>query len=108
MTIDTSTIGGKLAVMQAYKGGAEIEAAGRYDAEKIWKSCLGIPSWNWAQCDFRIKPREPREFFVVMEKKGPWRALETEAQAIECAASCNKEAPYEGPHYIIKVREVLE
>lgn len=98
MTIDTSTIDGKLAVMQAFKDGAEIEWARRYEAPKIWARCVVAPSWDWEQCDFRIKPREPREFAIAIPLDG------RTPHVVPAGGGVYSRHAYA----FIKVREVLE
>ena len=61
--IDTSTIDGKIAVMQAYKDGARIACTPRGDATR-WVSCS--PVWAWASYDYSVI-EEPQEMWVVQE-----------------------------------------
>ena len=52
------TIKQMIEVMQAYEDGKKIEVkAKRVDDNWSWTP---YPSWNWAACDYRIKP-EPLE-----------------------------------------------
>ena len=50
--IDTSSTEGKIAVMQAYLDGKEIEAGGQMGR---WWECEK-PEWNWQNRKYRIKP----------------------------------------------------
>lgn len=49
-------------VMQAFERGEKIEC--KYlRGNDIW-DVLPSPSWNWSECDYRIKAREPRVIWV--------------------------------------------
>ena len=55
------TIEEKIAVMQAFKEGKEIEFAPN-SIDKIWVSCKGPDwDWDWSMYDYRIKeePKKP-------------------------------------------------
>lgn len=56
-----STLQEKIAVMQAAEAGKEIEWSIKHKA--IWRLATG-PCWDWLNYDFRVKPREPRKFYV--------------------------------------------
>lgn len=64
---DTSTLAGKIAVMQAALEGAEIESKSKITDDNwglSWK-----PSWDWISFDYRVKPATP--FDAYMAKKHP-------------------------------------
>lgn len=75
----------KIAIMQAYEDGKKIEVCGKI--ENVWYSTTS-PDWNWANCDYRIKP-EPEyvpftfkdaEFLIgkaVRHKNNKWVELIT-------------------------------
>ena len=97
MTIDTSSTAGKIAVMQAHERGERIEyfctITGR------WLPAL-TPQWSWANTGYRIEPRKPREFTVVVQDAvGPVVALE---------GWDHRQSDYESGYTLVKVREVIE
>ncbi|MCW0413513.1 hypothetical protein NG831_06360 [Xanthomonas sacchari] len=49
-------------VMQAFERGEKIEC--KYLRGNDSWDVLPSPSWNWIECDYRIKAREPRVFWV--------------------------------------------
>ena len=59
--IDTSTIEGKIAVMQAFADGKKIEVRWRHGA-KGSPCATSHPGWNWADYDYRIK-HEPEVLY---------------------------------------------
>ena len=59
-------------VMQAYLDGEHIEES---IDQKVWFTCE--PIWNWAKCDYRVKPKKKyvpfdtsEEFFAEQRKHG--------------------------------------
>lgn len=57
MKVDTSTTAGKIAVMQAYEGGKEIQIHFLGEGG-VWTEISKSASlWNWAEYKFRIKPQ---------------------------------------------------
>lgn len=70
-----STTQEKIAVMQAFVEGKEIQQRpwrlriGAAPADdKIWEDSL-FPSWNWSIIEYRIKP-EPQKLFVIYNGGG--------------------------------------
>ena len=60
--IDTSTTAGKMAVMQAYEDGKEIQCRLAGDDWWCWvDSEHGVPRWGWGQSEYRIKPQTVEE-----------------------------------------------
>lgn len=59
----------KIAVMQHFADGGEIEARS-IDAPRVadWNS-MGSPLWDWIRTDYRIKPK-PREVWVHFNNSG--------------------------------------
>ena len=51
-------------VMQAYVDGKDLEHKSPYGKKWIQLSVNGHLSWDWATNKYRIKPQEPREFWV--------------------------------------------
>jgi hypothetical protein len=99
MEIDTTTTAGKIAVMQGYADGKEVQCMLLGETQD-WDDVKG-PSWNWLQYNYRIKP-EPREFFIKVAPDGQYGMLiyttEAEAAKVELV----------GGSKVIKVREVVE
>lgn len=93
------TIDEMIAVLQAAKEGKAIQARLRNSPTDQWE--VVSPSWNFAQCDFRIKPT-PREWWInFYEGNSPCHAFTTRYSAIACSSP--------GPDYhCIHVREVLD
>lgn len=61
-------------VMQAYDRGEQIEESLLQD-QKVWFTCE--PIWNWAKCDYRVKPKKKyipfytaEEFLAAQKKHG--------------------------------------
>ena len=59
-------------VMQAYERGEQIQES---IDQRAWFSC--VPMWNWAKCDYRVKPKKkyvqfetPEEFLTAYRKHG--------------------------------------
>jgi len=69
----------KIEVMQAHLRGEKIQARnhGNYTA---WMT--GTPLWNWANCDYRIAPREPRRIRAVQNDNGTWFVLTSSHKAV--------------------------
>ena len=66
----------QIEVLKAFKEGKAIECKSKYNREDQWEE-LKNPSWNWFDCDYRVKP-EPiikpynaTEFLAAMRKHGP-------------------------------------
>lgn len=51
----------KIAVMQAFMEGKEIQVSTRHSAE--WKRLTWMPEWDWTSYNYRIKP-EPKFVYV--------------------------------------------
>jgi len=95
-----STLKDKIEIMQAALNGIPIQycakpVRGWYDA--------GTPAWDWTdtQILYRIKPKEPREFYVVMLDNVVLKAYSKENFNSD-------ERNYYPTHTIIKVREIIE
>ena len=52
----------KIAVMQAYEKGKQIQYRGKHNTlvEDDWEDTCFTPDWNWAVFDYRIKPEEEK------------------------------------------------
>ena len=98
MTIDTTTTAGKIAVMQAFERGEACQWQYKEgDGEKWFR--VQVPSWAFGEIRYRIKPREPREVWIVVSA-GVQNAWKTRAQAEQHAKSF--------PGEIVHLREVIE
>jgi hypothetical protein len=80
----------KIKVMQHYANGGVVQIK---LADGVWRNFFDKPNWNWEDNEYRIKPKEPREFWVVQFPNG--------YNAYEC-----KQKGFEGR--MIHVREVIE
>jgi len=57
----------KIAVMEAYKEGKQIQYRISMDGTNIipWTDCSHpSPTWNWNEFDYRVKPVEPQIIWV--------------------------------------------
>lgn len=63
MKIDTNTTAGKIALMQAYEDGKELEFKNhKASSWEYLESGTGIyPAWDWLGSDYRIKPQTVEE-----------------------------------------------
>ena len=50
-------------VMQAFDEGSKIEHR-HVNTADAWKKVIGNPVWSWGTDEYRVKPREPREFLL--------------------------------------------
>lgn len=67
---DTSTLAGKIAVMQAVFEGKRIEGIERNSYHPKW-FLFSDPLWNWKDYDYRIAPEPPKP---PEPKYRPWNA----------------------------------
>lgn len=74
MKIDTNTTAGKIAVMQAYEDGKEIEIIKNGVAVPLEHS----PKWDWLCIDYRIKPQTVEQ---AANKARSSRLCETENES---------------------------
>ena len=59
-------------VMQAYVDGEEIEACARdHMVSYDWYDCP-TPNWDFSIWDYRIKPKEPRKYWIVFKDGSPY------------------------------------
>lgn len=98
MNIDTTTTAGKIAVMQAFERGEPCEWQYQEGDGDEWLR-VEVPSWNWDEINYRVKPREPREYWIVGNghMQNAWK---TRAQAEQHAKAF--------PGEIVRLREVIE
>lgn len=76
----TKTTAEKIAVMQAYENGDEIEARVFKFKENAWFSLNNLtPAWDWSTQDYRVKPKPaPIPMTIpwdVIEDKWQWAAM---------------------------------
>ena len=55
------TLQEKIAVMQAAAEGKAIEI---WDERRVWCNIVD-PGWNWATCDYRVKPTPRKVYFIT-------------------------------------------
>jgi hypothetical protein len=84
-----------IAVMQAAVDGKQIEWREALSRQG-WRPATE-PWWNWSEFEYRVKP-EPREWWIVSGKGGPWTFMTL------CDA---KRFTISSDYEIIHVREVL-
>lgn len=51
-------------VMQAWLDGEEVE--GMEKDGHPWKNIYRTPTWDWARCEYRIKPKPMRKYVVIL------------------------------------------
>lgn len=62
----------KIAVMEAYRDGREIEYR-RYAYQIDWRdSADPSPAWNWAEFDYRVKPEPPIALTLLRSATGEY------------------------------------
>lgn len=90
-----------IAVITAHRDGKEIEIAAKHVSCYPKWNAVFVPLWNFADCDYRIKPEppKPREFWlrIGIETKG----INTQFDTL------NPPQTSEPGHQFIRVREVL-
>lgn len=67
------TTAGKIAVMQAYEDGKQIQFSNNNNEWKDWTIPLE-PTWNWVDYDFRIKP-EDKPVRMTNRQLAEWCAM---------------------------------
>lgn len=68
MATDTTTLKGKIAVMQAAEAGKPLQIRRRFEEKDEWsENEVGLTGWDWVHWDYRIRP-EPREFGVWVDQ----------------------------------------
>lgn len=69
--MNTSTLAGKIEVMQAALEGKRIQYRPAHLRNQPdnpgWHTCT--PGWNWAMYEFRVEP-EPREYWLIIDPRG--------------------------------------
>jgi hypothetical protein len=53
------TVKEMMAVMQAWLDGRKIEV--KPNTERVWNE-VGMPQWDWYNCDYRIKPEDVKVY----------------------------------------------
>jgi len=69
--IDTSTTAGKIAVMQAFEDGKQIQHHRTTENTVGWVS-TGCPIWQWNEYFYRIKPQTVEEAAREYSKDAAW------------------------------------
>ena len=81
---------GMINILLAYENGEQIQ----HKVGETWVDSIGQPNFNFSISVYRIKPKEPREFYLRTKDQIRWEGALTD--------DCN---PVEGS---IKVVEVVE
>ena len=68
-TINTADIDYQIGVMQSFKAGKKIESRLRNNAHSVWGD--DAPSWNWHDCEYRVKP-DPMDLLTELVER--WSA----------------------------------
>jgi len=91
-----TTLQEKIAVMQAFADGREIESTRSGSAWGVNTS----PVWNWLECEYRVK-REPREWWVNVYPEESSSIAHLSRTAADCDATRTRTE-------CIHVREVID
>lgn len=112
MTVDTTTTAGKIAVMQAYLDGQEVHVRikGSSEWHRVYPAgnAASEPEWDWPGNEYRLKPLEPREFFVSVYPEDDGKPDEAWGYVHGTAESASRGSMPRKDIKIIKVREVIE
>lgn len=97
----------RIAIMQAYVDGKEIEFTWR-DLGKAWVK-ISDPTWDWSLNDYRIKPK-PSEVYVVegTQDETGRKFMTSPFITKEGAARRTEEGGRGWTYRIIKYREVVD
>lgn len=80
MNYDTTTTEGKIAVMQAHAKGEAVQSIACGNAKIYgWKDDMD-PVWDWSLRDYRIKPKEPRRWWLRLKEDGSVLGISTAKQ----------------------------
>lgn len=76
----------KIEVMQAFLRREPIQRTLKlgFPSDRKWVDVVD-PSWNWVDCDFRVKPK-PREVFIAEYESG----LSVSYNSLEHCRACHK------------------
>lgn len=94
-----------ISVMQAAKRGEEIQVNAK-GSDKYWMTSR-VPNWNWSQCDYRVKPKEPDRIYIVKDDSFHRAYTESGLNHAEQIAQMWRAKGYKGVR-VVEVREVLE
>jgi len=100
----SSSLADKIKIMQAVLNGIPVQI--KHSNSKVWNDNVEIISWDWTDIHliYRIKPKEPREFYIAIaqfDQKETLMGTSFERKSLE---KCNIDKDIT----IIKVREILE
>lgn len=97
-----------IAVMQAFADGKEIQ--GRHKTQMAEADWLNItaPVWDWAYCEYRVKPKEPRVFYlaVATPANSVHKSGYYEAVPLATYEDCKQDHVSRGWEYIKVVEEL--
>lgn len=57
-----------IAVMQAAENGEKIQLKRKSDSLDRWADTI-TPGWDWYNFEYRVKPKEPRVFYIAIPNK---------------------------------------
>lgn len=80
MNYDTTTTEGKANVMLAHANGEVVQSIGRGNAEIYGWRDDKHPAWDWLNRDHRIKPKEPRRWWLMLKEDGSVLGISTAKQ----------------------------
>jgi len=95
----------QIAVMQAAADGKEIQRGPGRSSTNPWVDADN-PAWDWSMFDYRVKPREPREFFIndyFCNYLGG-----TQGSAVYLTPEAARRGGGKSSMGVVKVREVIE
>jgi hypothetical protein len=98
-----STLAEKIAVMEAFDRGEAVQSLPYLHLNGAWRE-EPRPLWNWAYCDYRIKPK-PREFYLNRYVDGTW-GIGPHENAVSAALEVSRGTT--SRYECIHVREVIE
>ena len=56
----------RIKVMQAFVDGEDIQVMPLHKTDREWEDVI-TPAWNWADCDYRIKPQLYSRWLIIDE-----------------------------------------
>jgi len=89
-----STLQEKIAVMQAFAEGENVEYRGIYSTDDYEWQDMPTPSWDWNSFEYRVK-REPREWWINTYTTRQ-EVHDTKEDADDCAALTKARTRWQG------------
>ena len=101
----------KIEVMQMYAdnaGNADlIMQVRKRGSNDTWLDCIVEPQWNWQISEYRIKPKEPNKFWVIVNPCTKNYIYDYEEEQIARSALNNLNQYQNSQSYMILVEEIL-